>query len=198
MAKTLEFFFDYVSPTAYLAWHATPDVLERTGAEIVYRPMFLGGVMQATGNRPPGMVAAKGEYMNHDMARCARRIGVEMFMNPAFPMNTLRALRATVGLAGEPETQERFMAACFNASWGAPEPKNLGERSAVEEICADLDLDAERILAMGSDDGLKDALMANTNEAVERGAFGAPTFFVGDEMFFGHDRLDYVEEALAA
>jgi len=96
MAKQLEFFFDYVSPTAYVAQKIAPGVAERTGAELIYRPMFLGGVMQATGNKPPGTVPAKGKYMGQDLARNCKRHGLEMAFNPHFPMNTRPLTRATL------------------------------------------------------------------------------------------------------
>lgn len=194
MPKSFEFFFDYTSPTAYLGDYAARAVAQRTGADMVYRPMFLGGVMQATGNAPPGMVAAKGKYMGQDIPRCAARYGLTFRFNPAFPLKTLGLLRATIGLEDEPETQLAFMDACWSRIWGADGPVNLGERGEIEAMCTAIGLDPARILAMGTDEALKAKLAANTEEAVSRGAFGAPTFFVGDEMFFGHDRLDYVEE----
>lgn len=194
MSKSFEFFFDYTSPTAYLGDYAGRAVAERTGAEMIYRPMFLGGVMQATGNQPPGMVAAKGKYMGRDIARCANRYGLPFAFNPHFPLKTLPILRATLGLEGEDRT--KFMDACWSAIWGDGGQVNLGERSEIKALCEGIGLDAERVLSMGTDDALKAKLAANTEEAVTRGAFGAPTFFVGEEMFFGHDRLDYVEEML--
>lgn len=196
MVKSFEFFFDYTSPTAYIGDYAARSVAERTGAEMIYRPMFLGGVMQATGNRPPGMVPAKGKYMGMDILRCAKRYGLPFEFNPAFPLKTLPIIRATLGLEDDPEDRAKFIDACWSYIWGADGPKNLGERSEINAMCEAIGLDGERILAMGTDPELKAKLAANTEEAVERGAFGAPTFFVGEEMFFGHDRLDYVEELL--
>lgn len=198
MTKSFEFYFDFVSPTAYLAWHAAPPVAERTGAELVLKPMFLGGVMQATGNQPPGRVPAKGKYLGIDLIRCARHIGVPFHSNPAFPFNTRPALRATLGLADEPDAQKRFIGACYHLAWGVEAPRNLGESESLAEASAAAGLDAERIFELAVDESNKSALRANTDEAVARGTFGAPTFFVGDEIFFGHDRLDYVERALMA
>ena len=198
MTKSFEFFFDFVSPTAYLAWHVAQGVAERTGAELVLRPMFLGGVMQATGNKPPGTVAAKGKYLGIDLVRCARHIGVPFHSNPAFPFNTRPALRAALGLAGEPETRRRFIDACFTLAWGTEAPRDLGDAGALAEACAMAGVDPARGAEMAVDEANKAALRANTDEAVARGTFGAPTFFVGEEIFFGHDRLDYVERALMA
>jgi len=195
MAKVFEFFFDYTSPTAYIGDYAAREVATRTGAQMIYRPMFLGGVMNATGNQPPGMVPAKGKYMSADVPRCAARYNLPFSFNPAFPLKTLPLLRASLGLEGEELTQ--FRDACWSHIWGADRPKNLGDPEEIKAMCAKIGLDGEQILAMGKDDALKTQLIANTEEAVSRGTFGAPTYFVGDEMFFGHDRLDYVEALLA-
>lgn len=197
MPKRLEFFFDYVSPTAYLAHFIAPMVARRTGAELVYRPFFLGGVMQATGNRPPGTVAAKGAYMQRDMQRCAKRIGVPLFMNRHFPMNTRGLTRTTLGLEHDPARRDRFIDACFRHCHGienAIDPTNPDDLKA---MCKAEGFDFKEIVALGEASQNKDQLRANTEEAVARGAFGAPSFFVGDELFFGHDRLDYVEDALS-
>lgn len=194
MPKSFVFFYDYTSPTAYIGDYAGRAVAARTGAEMIYRPMFLGGVMQATGNQPPGMVAAKGKYMGADIPRCAARYGLPFAFNPAFPLKTLPILRASLGLEGA--ELARFRDACWSHIWGADGPKNLGDPAQIGAMCAKIDLDGERVLAMGKDDALKAKLAANTEEAIARGAFGAPTFFVGEEMFFGHDRLDYVEDLL--
>lgn len=196
MTAKLEFFFDYVSPTAWLAFHLAPKTAEAAGAELVWKPMFLGGVMQATGNRPPGTVPAKGAYLSRDLQRCAAHIGVPFHFNPAFPFNSLAALRATIGLAGEPEAASAFRSACFTACWGQPSPLNPGEPDDLAEISRRAGLDPERVRALAGDETNKAAVKANTEEAVARGVFGAPSFFVGEELFFGHDRLDYAERAL--
>ena len=196
MAKTFEFFFDYASATAPLAMPLIAQIEKRTGAEAVFRPMFLGGVMQATGNKPPGTVPAKGKYMARDIQRCAEHVGIKFYMNPAFPVNTLAALRATVGIADKAE-QRRFAAVCFNESWSVPEPLNLGDPAHLQKLCEKHGFDAGQIAALATDPANKEKLKANTDEAVERGVFGAPSFFVGSELYFGHDRLDYVERALA-
>jgi 2-hydroxychromene-2-carboxylate isomerase len=198
MSKQLEFFFDYVSPTAYLAHSLAPRVAERTGAELVYRPFFLGGVMQATGNRPPGTVASKGAYMQNDLRRCARRAGVPFFMNRHFPMNTRGLTRATIGLDEDSDARDRFIDACFRYCYGIDQPFDPADPVDLKRMCDAEGFGFERIVALGEAPKNKDKLRANTEEAVSRGVFGAPSFFVGDELFFGHDRLDYVEEALGA
>lgn len=197
MGRKLEFFYDFTSPTAYLAWTQLPALVARTGAELVYRPMFLGGVMQTTGNRPPGTVEAKARWMAADLARFARRYGVPYAPNPHFPMLTLLTQRAAVGLDGRPEF-ETYLAAIFHAAWR--DARNIADRGTVAEVAAAAGLDAAEVLALAEDPANKEKLKANTDEAVARGAFGAPTFFVegreGVEMHFGQDRLDWVEAAL--
>ncbi len=195
MSRTVEFFFDVVSPTAYLAWVRLPGVIARTGARLVYRPMFLGGVMQATENRPPGTVAAKGRWMQADLERWAKRFNTPFQRNPHFPMLTLRAQRAAAGLLGAADF-DPYLAAVFKAAW--TEGKDIAKPDVFAEVVASAGLDASRILALSDDPANKDRLKVITNEAVARGVFGAPTFFVGDEMHFGQDRLDFVEEALRA
>jgi 2-hydroxychromene-2-carboxylate isomerase len=195
MAKSFEFFYDYTSPTAYIGDYAARAVAERTGAEMIYRPMFLGGVMQATGNAPPGMVPAKGKYMGRDVPRCAARYNLPFAFNPSFPLKTLPILRASLGLQGE--SLATFRDACWSRIWGAEGPRNLGEPEEITAMCESIGLNASEVLAMGKDETLKARLAANTEEAVERGVFGAPSYFVGEELFFGHDRLDYVEALLA-
>ena len=197
MTKALEFYFDYISPYSHIANAAVKQLAARTGASVEIKPMFLGAVMQGTGNRPPGMVPAKGVYMMTDLNRCAARYGLSVRMNPHFPMvNTRGLLRATIGMASDPEKQQAFIDACFRHMWQTPEPLNPGEDASVEAMCAAEGFDHADIKALAEDPANKDILKANTDTAIARGAFGSPTFFVGDEMFFGHDRLDYAEEAL--
>jgi 2-hydroxychromene-2-carboxylate isomerase len=196
MARRFEFFFDYVSPTAYLAHYLAREVAERTRAELVYRPFFLGGVMQATGNRPPGTVPAKGAYMQRDLQRCAKRVGVPLFMNPYFPMNTRGLTRATLGLDDDPALRDRFIDACFRHCYGIEDGIDPANPADLKTMCDAEGFDFDQIVALSEAPENKDKLRANTDEAVARGVFGAPSFLVGDELFFGHDRLDYVEEAL--
>ena len=197
MSKTLEFFFDYISPTAYVAQAIVPDVIKRTGAELKLRPIFLGGVMQATGNRPPGMVPAKGKYMSLDLARCCKRYGLPLHFNAHFPMMNTRILSgATLRLEDQPDQQAKLFRAGWKHIWGTPKGIDCGDEAQFKQAFGTEGFDADELWALGTDPETKAMLRANTEEAVERGAFGAPTFFVGDEIFFGHDRLDYAEEAL--
>ncbi|MEX1252074.1 MAG: 2-hydroxychromene-2-carboxylate isomerase [Hyphomonas sp.] len=196
MSKSFEFYFDFTSPTAYLALPVVLSVEERTGAEAIFVPMFLGGVMQGSGNKPPGTVPAKAKYMNRDLQRCAAHIGVKVYMNPAFPINTLAILRGLTGMTDKAE-QRRFIKAAFHAAWGQPDPVDLGDPAKLAALCTANGFDADAFLAAAQDPANKQKLKEVTDGAIARGVFGAPSFFVGDELYFGHDRLDYVERALA-
>lgn len=193
MPKTLEFFYDFTSPTAYLAWARLPSIVQRTGAKLVYRPMFLGGVMQATGNRPPGTVEAKGKWMAADLQRWAKRFDTPFVRNPHFPMMTLMVQRAAHGWIDRPDF-EKYLAAIFNAAWR--KQQNIADKDTLAAIVAEAGFSAADFFAAAEDPANKEKLKATTDEAIARGVFGAPTFFVGEEMHFGQDRLDFVEEAL--
>lgn len=196
MPKAAEFFFDVGSPASYLAWTQLPAICAQAGADLVFKPMLLGGVFQATGNASPAMVPAKGRYMTQDLTRFAQRYGVPFRMNPHFPINTLQLMRATIGmLMREPAQFLAFTDALFNAMW--VEGANLNDPAAVATMLAKAGFDPTEMMALTGDAEVKAALKANTEEAVARGVFGAPSVFVGDTLFFGQDRLDFVKEALA-
>lgn len=190
MAARLEFFFDYVSPYSYLA---NERLRTFTDARIQYRPMFLGGVMKAADNRPPGTVAAKRRYLEVDLDRWARRYGIPLRLNSTFPQNTLDALRIAL-VAQERGTFGRLHQPLFDAMF--VDDRNLEDRTVLGRILESASLDAEDYLRSAASSAVKDALRASTEEAVARGAFGAPTLFVGDEMFFGNDRFEFIEGAL--
>ena len=193
---TIEFYFDFGSPTTYLAHTQLPALAAQAGAALVYRPMLLGGVFKATGNASPVSVPAKGVWMGQDIARWARRYGVPFAFNPHFPINTLTLMRGAVGLQmKQPELFTPYVDAVFEALW--VQPRDLGQPAEVAAALAPLSLSPEAFMALVGDAGVKAALIAATDEAVARGVFGAPTCFVGEQMFFGQDRLDFVREALA-
>jgi 2-hydroxychromene-2-carboxylate isomerase len=195
VAKTLEFLFDFGSPASYIAYKRLPPIVARTGAMVDYVPMLLGGVFKATGNASPASIPAKGKWMNADLARYAKKYGVTFNRNPYFPINTLHLMRGATGLLDD----GRFMAyveAVFDAMWR--EPKNLGDPAELVPVLHRAGLTSEEFQALTGREDVKERLKTTTEAAVERGAFGAPTMFVGGEMFFGQDRLDFVEEALAA
>ena len=195
--KTVEFFFDFGSPTSYLAWTQLPGICAANGATLVYRPMLLGGVFQATGNASPVTVPAKGKYMLADLARFARRYGVPMQFNPHFPINTLVLMRGAGGVQLRlPQRFDDYVTAMYRAMW--VEARNMGDPTVVAEALARAGFDAQAMLGLTGDPEVKEGLRKNTEEAVRRGAFGAPTMFVGEQMFFGQDRLDFVRETLAA
>jgi 2-hydroxychromene-2-carboxylate isomerase len=189
MTKQIEFFYDYISPFSYLADTQLPAIAERTGAEIVYRPVLLGAIMKATGNSGPIPIQGKAGYNVADFQRWAKRYGLAARFSPHFPFNTIRVLRGAIAAQIHGRFQE-FHSAAFRAIW--EQGQDLSKEDALRLL-----LDAagiERALIEG--DEIKNRLRANGDEAVSRGAFGLPTFFVNDEMFWGNDRLDFVEEAV--
>ncbi len=190
MTKKLEFFYDYVSPYSYLA---NSQVSEAGGSKLVYRPMLLGAVMQATGNQPPGSLEVKGQYLRKDIARWAEHYGIEYNRNPNFPLNTLKALRLAIVAQHDgvfPEIHNALYTAMF------VNQKDLSDDRVLAEIMNSAGLDERATFTRIVEQPIKDELKANTEEAVARGAFGAPTFFVGEQMFFGNDRFDFIKEAL--
>ena len=195
MARTVEFWFDVGSPAAYLAWHRLPKVAQRTGAAIDYRPMLLGGVFQATGNQSPINIPAKGEWLQRDLERFAQREGIEYRRNPHFPINTLMAMRVALGLQQQDEAQmRRFVDAVYRAIFAQGE--NMNDAQVAARVFQAAGFDPEALAALASRPEVKERLKAVTAEAVSRGVFGAPTFFVNGEMHWGQDRLDWVERAL--
>ena len=193
-AKTIEFLFDFGSPTTYLAHTQLPQLAADTGAHIQYVPMLLGGVFKATGNQSPVMVPAKGRWMGEDLPRFARRYGVPYQFNPHFPINTLTLMRGAVGLQmRDPQRFMPYVNAVFRAMW--VEPVNLGDPTVLASTLGAAGFEADSFMALVGDAEVKAKLIANTESAVARGVFGAPTCFVGREMFFGQDRLDFVREA---
>ena len=192
--RRVEFFFDFGSPTTYLAWTQLPRIATDCGAALEWRPMLLGGVFKATGNASPVTVTAKGRWMGEDIRRWAARYGVPFTFNPHFPINTLTLMRGAVGVQlRRPQDFTRYVEAVFRAMW--VEPRDLGETEVLAHTLAAAGFDAG-FTDIVADPEVKAALIANTEEAVRRGVFGAPTMFVGSEMFFGQDRLEFVREAL--
>ncbi|HEY6967428.1 MAG TPA: 2-hydroxychromene-2-carboxylate isomerase [Burkholderiales bacterium] len=197
MSKRVEFFFDFGSPTAYLAWTQLPAIAAAARAEVAWRPMLLGGVFKATGNQSPVLIKPKGRWMFDDMARWARRYGVTLEMNPWFIINTLTLMRGAVGLQmREPGRFLEYVDLMYRAMW--EKPVNLGHPAVVAETLKAAGFDPDAFAALAADPAVKQQLIDNTDEAVRRGVFGAPTMFVGEAMFFGQDRLEFVRDALRA
>ncbi|MGN5518276.1 2-hydroxychromene-2-carboxylate isomerase [Halopseudomonas sp. Lyrl_26] len=194
MSKQVEFYFDVGSPASYLAWTQIAQLAERHGAEVVYQPMLLGGVFKATGNASPASVPAKGRYTRIDFERFARRYQVPFAQNPFFPINTMQLMRGAVALLDGDQFQP-YVDAVFRAIW--VEGQNMGDPDVVARVLGGQGFDVAGLLQQINDPAVKERLRQITERAIERDVFGAPTFFVGDEMFFGQDRLDFVEAALA-
>ncbi len=196
MSKTVEFYFDVGSPTAYLAHKRLQQLRAQYGLDLHYMPMLLGGVFKATGNTSPVAIPAKGKYMQEqDLPRFAARYGVSLTFNPHFPINTLNLMRAAVA-AQQLGCLDAYLDRVFDAIW--VEEKNMGDAAVVEQVLADAGLDAGSLIARSQDPAVKAELVANTEAAVARGVFGAPTLFMDGAMYFGQDRLDFIEEALRA
>ncbi|CAM2993405.1 MULTISPECIES: 2-hydroxychromene-2-carboxylate isomerase [Pseudomonas] len=196
MSKTLEFFFDLGSPTTYLAYTQLPGICAETGSQLVYQPILLGGIFKATGNASPITIPAKGRYMLQDLARYAKRYAVPLTFNPHFPINTLTLMRAVTGIQlRQPERFIPFIDCLFQALW--VEGRNLGDPVVVAAVLAEHGFDPAQVLELAQDEDVKNALKHKTEEAIARGVFGAPSLFVGQQLFFGQDRLDFVREALS-
>jgi 2-hydroxychromene-2-carboxylate isomerase len=195
MNKTLEFFFDVGSPAAYLAWTQLPRIAADSGATVVWRPMLLGGVFKATGNTSPVMIPAKGSWLMADLARFAARYGVPLNIPAEFPVNTLTLMRGAAGMQlKHPQALARYLTAAFEGIFARG--LAMGDPAVVTKVLRDAGFDPAEFQAMTADPAVKQALIATTEEAVARGVFGAPTMFVGAEMHFGQDRLDFVAAAL--
>ena len=195
MGKQVEFFFDFGSPAAYLAWTQLPTIATAAGATIAWRPMLLGGVFKAAGNASPISVAAKGKWMMADLARFAARYGVPLNFPASFPVNTLPLMRGAVGMQmRQPADFERYVKAVYEAIFGRG--LAMGDPAVIAGVLTAAGFDAAAFETLIADPAVKQGLIANTEEAVARGAFGAPTMFVGSQMHFGQDRLDFVAQAL--
>ena len=196
----VEFHFDFGSPNAYLSHLVIPEIEHRTGIKFTYVPVLLGGVFKLTNNRSPAESMAgirnKLEYQRMETARFVQRHGITRFaMNPFFPVNTLAAMRGAVA-AQRIGVFERYVDEVFRHMWA--DPKKLDDPEVLRAALIESDLDAEQLFALAQAPEIKNELLTNTQRSVERGTFGSPTFFVGEEIYFGKDRLrDFEEAALA-
>jgi len=199
MSKTVEFIFDFGSPNAYLAWHAIQPILARTGAALDVTPCLLGGIFKLTGNQAPWMsyanVKGKLDYERLEMTRFISLHGLSKFkMNPHFPVNTLILMRGAIA-AKQGGVLEPYVKAGLTAMW--EDGDNMSDPAVFAAVMTKAGLDGAGLLAAAQDPAVKSKLADNTDRAVARGVFGVPTFFVEDDMFFGKDRLDQVEAAIA-
>ncbi len=194
MTKSVEFYFDVGSPTAYLAHKRLKQLKLEYGCSIIYHPVLLGGLFKASGNSSPVTVPAKGRYMMmEDLPRFAKLYNVSLNNNPHFPINTLNLMRGAVSALNEAYF-DTYIDTIFNAIW--VESRNMADIDTVIEVLSVAGLDAKAILEATQKPEVKQELISNTEQAVEIGLFGAPTMFVDGEMFFGQDRLQFVEAAL--
>jgi len=193
MGATLEFCFDFISPYTYLAATQVEALAKRTGAKLVYRPVLLGGIFKETGNQPPLNIPKKAGYLPKDVQDWATHYGVTVTFPAAFPFNTVRAMRGALVAEREGKLAE-YAQAGFKAAWG--EGKDVSDPAVLGAVAEAAGLDREKFLAAIEEPEIKEALKARTAEAVERGAFGLPTFFIDGEMFWGNDRLILVEQRL--
>lgn len=195
MSKTVDFYFDLGSPATWLAYTQLPRICAETDSQLNYIPVLLGGIFKATGNASPATVPAKGRYMFQDLDRYARRYGVPLKINPHFPINTLLLMRAVTGMQLRHRARFQAFTDClFTALW--VEGHNLNDPATVSSVLTRNGFDPIEVLALTADEEIKAVLKDNTEKAVQRGVFGAPSMFVGNELFFGQDRLDFVLEAL--
>ena len=193
--KSVEFYFDLGSPYSYLAYYRLLQIAEQQEIQIVYKPILLGGVFKATGNRSPIEIPVKGVYSILDMQRWAEYYQIPMQMNPHFPMNTLTLMRILTGVQLlHLEKFEQVLKLLFDAMFGTPQ--NLNEPTVLAEVLEPSGFSVDDIMSMVQSEVVKQKLITETEQAIQRGIFGAPTFFMGDEMYWGQDRLHFVEQAL--
>ena len=199
MSQNPQFMFDFGSPNAFLSHEAIPAIEKRTGSKFEYVPILLGGIFKATNNKSPAETLAgvknKREFHALETERFVKRFGVKPYTwNPFFPVNTLNLMRAAVAAQFEGVLAE-YVEAAFHHMW--VEPKKMDDPEVAAKALASSGLDAAKLLTRSQDADVKAKLIENTQSAVERGAFGSPTFFVGNEMFFGKEQLREVEEKIS-
>ena len=194
MTQTIDFYFDFGSPTAYLAHKRLQQLKAQYGCTIDYKPVLLGGLFKASGNMSPVTVPAKGKYMmTQDLPRFAALYQVPLTVNPHFPINTLNLMRGAVATLGQ-DYFDNYVEAVYDAIWVNGD--NMGDLDVVANVLSDAELNAQKIIAATQDADVKATLISNTEAAVARGCFGAPTMFIGNDMFFGQDRMQFIEMVL--
>ncbi len=197
MAKTFDYYFDFGSLATYLAHTQMDNIKAETGAIPIYLPMLLGAVFKATGNASPVRVPAKGKYIFVDFKRFANSYGVPLNNNPYFPIITTTLMRMLTGLQMRSDDRmHTFMDVIFKAIW--VDALNLNDLEVVGQVLCEADFDSADLFHLANEQATKDRLKDVTTQAVERGVFGAPTFFVGDQMFWGQDRIEQLKLALKA
>ena len=199
MTKKIDFYFDFASPNAYLSHKVIPGIEQRTGASFNYIPVLLGGIFKTTNNKPPMEafmgITNKNEYQSLEMSRFIERYRLNKFeMNPHFPVITLQIMRGAIAADIDGYLSE-YVEKIMTHMW--EEPKKMDDPEVILSAFKESGLDAERLVSQIQEPNIKTKLISNTEKAVQRGAFGIPTFFIGDEMYFGKDTLWQIEEALS-
>lgn len=195
MTKELEYYFDVGSPTAYLSWTQMPKLIEATNATVSYKPILLGGIFKASGNSTPVAVPAKGKWMMSDLALWANKYDAPLKMNSKFPVNTLYLMRGLLAYKDD----ERFTTlgdAIFDGMWVSD--KDMTDMETVASIVASANIEPAEFAEKINDPEIKQGLIEATQEAVNKGLFGAPSFIVNGQLYFGQDRMEFVKEALLA
>jgi 2-hydroxychromene-2-carboxylate isomerase len=194
--KTVEFYFDIGSPAAYLAWTQMPALIQNTGATLNSIPILLGGVFKATGNASPVTIPAKGKWLIGDLQHWAKHYAIPPLKMPAvFPINTLALMRAMVGMQmHHPQRYQALGDALYAGMF--EHGLDMGDPSVLGHVLSQAGFDPAQVFALTQNAEVKAQLMANTEQAIQRGAFGAPSFVVNGELFWGQDRLQFVRQAL--
>ncbi len=195
--KRIDFYFDLSSPYSYLAATQLPPLAARNNAIVQWKPIVLAAVFKNTGNVMPAACAPKATYMLADLGRWAAHYGVPFRFNTRFPINTIRAMRMIIAAGMESGSEyghAQLGLALFHAAWA--EDRDITDDAELRRIAQALGLSGDALLAACDTPPVKDRLRAFGDEALARGVFGAPSLFVGDELFWGNDRLDFVEAAL--
>ena len=192
MTKTVTFCFDFGSPYSYLAYNYLSPIKE-TGAQIDLKPVLLGGIFKATGNQPPATVQKKGEYMFKDIQRWSNKLDISFKMNPYFPILTVPHMRGAI-LAQKKDILEDYMQSMFDSMW--LKGLNLNDQEILTQVASESGIDPNDFAEGISSDEIKDELRVNTQFAIDKGAFGVPTYFLENEMFWGIDSIKFLLESL--
>ena len=192
MTKTVTFCFDFGSPYSYLAYNYLSPIKE-TGAQIDLKPVLLGGIFKATGNQPPATVQKKGEYMFKDIQRWSNKLDISFKMNPYFPILTVPHMRGAI-LAQKKDILEDYMQSMFDSMW--LKGLNLNDQEILTKVASESGIDPNDFAEGISSDEIKDELRVNTQFAIDKGAFGVPTYFLENEMFWGIDSIKFLLDSL--
>ena len=197
---SLDFYYDFGSPNAYFAWKALQGVSTRTGLEVIMHPVLIGGIFKTTGNQPPwqafGNVPSKMKYMQLEIQRFIKEHDLTAFkFNTAFPVNTLLAMRGAIA-AQEAGVHDAYFPAVFKAIW--EDNKDISQPDILTNVLNDAGLNGAALVAATQAPEIKQGLMDATQDCVDRGAFGLPTFFLGDDIYFGKDRVGQIEQAVVS